>query len=201
MTVQADPSLAARVRALLDSAAGTGDPSLRFRALLRRALQCGDLPKVVEFGFGGNADDVILGSGWGNETGEGRWTLGPVAQLLLVTERPLRGDMSLTIEITRAFVADGHPQQTVALAVNGVAFGQRRFCHGEPFERTWRLVVPANIVERLDALLVDIRTRTPARPADLGLGPDFRFLGIMVQRVYISVGSAAAATDGGAQAV
>jgi hypothetical protein len=195
MTAPADPSLAARVRALLDSAAGTDDPSLRFRVLLRRALQCDDLPKVIEFGVGGNADDVILGSGWGNETGEGRWTLGPVAQMLIVTARPLRGDTSLTIEIANAFVAERYPQQTVALAVNGVALGQRRFGHGEPFERGWAVVVPANVVELLDALLVDIRPHAPARPADLGLEPDFRFLGIMVRRVRVNAVSMAA-TDG-----
>ena len=67
---------------------------------------------MVEFGVGGNADDVILGSGWGNETREGRWTLGPVAQMLIVTGKPMLGDMSLTVEIANAFVADAFSRWT-----------------------------------------------------------------------------------------
>ena len=186
MSAPVDLSVAARMRGLRDSAIRTQDPCLPFKIDLRRAMHASGPPGRIDFGLGGNAEDALVARGWGDPTPDGRWTLGPIAQLLIVTETPLRGQVSLTIEIAKTYVAARHPLQTMALEVNGVAIGERRFTHGATFQPEWAVVVPAAVVERLGALLVDFRLAFPIQPLELGLDDDFRLLGVMIRAIALA---------------
>jgi hypothetical protein len=77
----------------------------------------------------------------------------------------------------------------VALGVNGVPLGGRRFAHGTPFEPAWLVLVPAAVVERLGALLVDFRISSPVRGLEFGLDNDFRLLGVMVRAIRFAGGA------------
>lgn len=147
---------------------------------------------ALNLGVGGNAEQALIGQGWGDPTESGRWTLGPLAQLLIVTGSPLAGEVALTIDIARAFVVERHPLQSVELHVNGTALGSRQFAHDMPIQDSWPIVVPAAVVERLGALLIDLRLSSPAQPLELGIAADFRVLGIMVRSLHVA---AASATD------
>lgn len=186
MTGSDAPWRQARQLALRSAAAKATDPRLGLRIELWRALgRFTHLPLEIDFRTGGNSGDFAFGGGWSKPEAHGRWTVGPAAQIAAVLEPIPVEALAIEIELSGVFTAPRRLSQTVAIDVNGVEFAPWRFDHGGPHAMRRTLLVPADAVARLGAVLLTLDIAASDAPYFIGAGEDTRDLGIAVRRVAV----------------
>jgi hypothetical protein len=127
----------------------------------------------------GGAGSIFLLGGWFPPEPWGTWTEGKNSHLILPL--PLGADirpMRLSIS-AHGLLGKGHPSQTVTVSVNDVTVGQIRF--DDMHNSGWRtLPVPLSALTRGRQRILDVsfEIEQPVRPADLGMGPDLREIGM-----------------------
>jgi hypothetical protein len=127
----------------------------------------------------GSSGAISLLGGWFTPEAWGTWTDGKNSHLILplpagADTRPMR----LSIN-AQGLLGKGHPSQTVTVSVNDVTVGQIRF--DEVHNSGWRtLPVSLSALTRGRQGIFDVsfEIEQPVRPADLGMGPDSRELGM-----------------------
>jgi hypothetical protein len=132
----------------------------------------------ILFSTGGAGANSLLG-GWSTPEAWGTWTEGKNSHLILplppgADSRPMRLSIS-----AQGLLGKGHPSQTVTVSVNDVTVGQIRF--DDAHNSGWRtLPVPLSALTRGRQGIFDVsfKIEQPVRPADLGMGPDSRELGM-----------------------
>jgi hypothetical protein len=125
------------------------------------------------------AGAISLLNGWSTPEPWGTWTDEKNSHLILslpagADTKPMRLSIS-----AQGLLGKGHPSQTVTVSVNDVAVGQIRF--DDVRNSGWRtLPVPLSALTRgrQGLLEVSFEIEQPVRPADLGMGPDNRELGM-----------------------
>ncbi len=132
----------------------------------------------------GAGDGQALLGGWGAAEPGGRWTLGPLAQLLV----GYRGhaDRLRGLELDAIpFLAAGGRSMCVEVLVNGRRAGSARYGPGAAEPVVTRLALPAGAAEPDGAVLIGLRVRDPASPHGLGVADDRRELGVFVRRLTL----------------
>lgn len=164
------------------------DARTRFKARLLRARgdDAGDLPIAVDL----TRPDLFAACalhGWSAPEAHGAWSVGPVAQLLLVPRVPPGAAATLGIEVTSASTAPGPSVQTVDVDVNGMV-AARWTLGPEPPPVKFALRVPPEALLALGAYLVTFRIHAPLSPQSLGRGDDGRLLGMAIRWITLTVG-------------
>ncbi len=122
------------------------------------------------------AEGFILGRGWSHPDVEGRWTDGPTAVLLFrnpIPDRPLR----LTLRVT------GYPPASPRAAT--LSYDGLDVATWYPGSQPRAMV--AELPPMPDGVhSVTLRINAPRTPAELGLGPDRRQLGLFVEQAELS---------------
>ena len=158
--------------ARLEPAAGAAATS----AVNAAAYRLGD---TLDFRTNGNVAPY-LGSGWAQREAWGTWTDGDIAILRLAPTTKAKGDLVLSI---RAFglIAPQIPRQEVEVRVNGRPAGSWAFDSAGMTDRELRL--PAALLD--DILEIAFVPKNARAPAELGLSPDARRLGMAVAAVTL----------------
>ncbi len=127
--------------------------------------------RVIDFGRDGNGRAYCL-AGWSAPEPTETWSIGAASRLLLPA--PERAAPHAMVLKARPLVAGGRlPSQRLAVAVNGVEVG--RFVLFRPSIRACRL--PWQIIAGQPALDIHFHLPDAARPLDVGLNADRRWLG------------------------
>jgi hypothetical protein len=125
-----------------------------------------------------------LAGGWSYAEPTGIWTDGAKAGLLVVpTAVPSGVPVDLAVEIRDAMLAAGHPSLTVDVRVDGANAGGWELRDGERRHHLRRVRLGTPDGSR--ALSIELAIDEPARPLDLGVGPDTRDLGLMVAAISL----------------
>ena len=137
------------------------------------------LGDAIDFTTNGNAAPYLV-RGWTGSEPWGTWTDGDMAILRLApTPRP-KGDLILSI---RAFglIAPQIPRQEVEVQVNGRPAGSWVFESAGMAERELRL--PTHLLH--DVIEIAFVPKNARAPAELGISPDTRRLGMVVAEVTL----------------
>ena len=126
---------------------------------------------VIDFGRGGNGGAYCV-AGWSAPEPAETWTLGAVSRLALPA--PARPASYVMVLKLRPLVAgDRLPSQRLEVIANGVEVG--RFVLSQPCIRACRL--PWQLIAGQPVLEIRFHLPDTARPLDLGLNADRRWLG------------------------
>jgi hypothetical protein len=124
------------------------------------------------------------GIGWSFPEPTGTWTEGREARLRLRLSRPTAGDLLLRMSLWAA-VTPAAPVLAVELVINDARLARWRFGGASYRDDDRRLRIPARVARRYAPMEVTVLIRRPLVPAALGLGDDYRALGVHVQRVVV----------------
>ena len=145
------------------------DPSLR-------------LGEKIVFSEGSGAQR-FLGEGWSELEATGVWTDGEQASLVIrLTDAPPT-DAELVLAVS-AFVTPDQPKLIVEAWALGEQRAARVFRDGEA-QRLIRIPWPEVAGSRAGGRLFELRVSDPARPVDLGLGDDYRRLGLHLEWLMV----------------
>ncbi len=123
----------------------------------------------LDFGAGGNAGNYMT-YGWAAPSGDGAWTEGPLAKLLLGQQAPLDGNISLTLVAdVRAFVTRRHHRLDVDVVINGQTLDRWTFRDGRPVKER-RVRIPGALVAGRPFIDVEFRLLNPQAPFYVGEG-------------------------------
>lgn len=140
-----------------------------------------EIPLGREMDFsptGGGAP--FLGYGWSIPDEGGVWSDDPVALLLMRTPASLGGNAQLRLRAD-AYLAEARPTQDVAVRVNGAAVADLHFDRDHR-EQEFVIPLPPEALRRHpDHLLVSLTMGEDASPAELGMSPDPRHLGLLLK--------------------
>ncbi len=159
----------------------------RFLVALRRARghTCGQLPVDIDLRRKDQVAAFARG-GWSRAETVGAWTDGPMSELLIVPDEAPQGAVDVVFEIADVLFSVRHGAQSATIAVNGAAQARWAFRNGEAWARQRTIVVPADDVTRLGAVLVTLHVHTPQPLMELGVRHDTRTLGIALRSVCVS---------------
>lgn len=160
------------------------------RALVERTIRriTGPLTKTVRPATAPGVDgwwdlsdaatlDGFCGVGWSfPEPGQGTWSDGPEARLVL----PTGGATTLDLEL-EVLAEYGGPARAVEVRIDGRVLASLEASAEADGLRSVPLQLP-----RAEQVEVAFVIRRPGRPVDLGLNPDTRQLGVLVQRLRVS---------------
>jgi hypothetical protein len=122
--------------------------------------------------------DFQYGAGWSDPEPTHTWTTGQ-AGLNIPLEQGVRG---LVLEVDLIpFSLPGAPPLSVSFVANGAPLGARRLERDGWF--SWP--VPPEVVARSGSLHLSFKTDASYVPADHGLGPDRRTLGVAFRRMRL----------------
>jgi hypothetical protein len=139
--------------------------------------------ETINFEKGGNSK-AYVGSGWSSEDELGTWSDGSEAAVRFKFDRTYNTPMELVVQAL-PFVPGERPEQRVAVLANDQQIANWTFRNGD--SRTeLRAEIPANVV-RSDDLKLVFRITDPVSPKSLGLSDDARNLGLMVQKLRITL--------------
>jgi hypothetical protein len=124
----------------------------------------------------GTKDRPMLAGGWSHPDPGGRWTIGPVARLLL---RPSSAPTLLEWEAAPVS-APSAPPTRVEVTANGVALGAIDY-EGDPR----RVQLPLQNAAGEHELLLSWRIHNPRSPKQLGLSEDPRPLGLFFRSITL----------------
>jgi len=164
---------------------GLDDDQRRMGVFLRGVMVC--QPPAVALGthlrLGQGVDDEsMLAGGWGEPEPFGRWSQGPLAQLLVRIDHPPR---TLEIECeTVPFIGQDGRHLRADLLANDHHLASLDYAHERPTVQRWPL--PASTLRPGGELLLTWRVHNPASPAALGISADRRPLGLFLRRVSIA---------------
>ena len=136
------------------------------------------LPKVGdELNLTGSAiDETALIAGWSIPEPTGRWTLGHEATVAW-SVRGHQDDLTLFVD-GYALLHENAPSQSVELWVNDRQIAHWHFHINEAPPLPAQISVPAKLIRNRDVLMLTFVIRFPRSPAEIGLPPDMRALGI-----------------------
>jgi hypothetical protein len=137
--------------------------------------------EVLRLGESGIARDFML-RGWSMPEVWGVWTVGAESVLRLPWAEPPKGPVRLVLA-ARGLLSPMRPAQLVEVAVGGVAVGRWTFTSAQT-ERM-EMLLPAELVAGREVLEVTLRQTDLRYPAEIGLAPDPRPLGIAVHSVQL----------------
>ena len=130
---------------------------------------------VLDFHAGGNAAPFLV-SGWGGAERTRRWTVGPVASVVLPGEFGVR-DYTLRFSASPYLGTGQVERQVVRVEVNGHGVGEAVLTKGGA--RVLEFKIPAAIVDPA-RIVVQLRMPHHVSPRSLGIRSDRRSLGISV---------------------
>jgi len=117
------------------------------------------------------------GSGWSFAEPWGKWTEGSNSFVTLKLSNIPDRDMALSIE-GHAFLTDKHPVQDIEVLVNQHSVETLRYTLPASLD-TRVITIPKSLTqEKKGLLLIEFKIKNPKSPADLGLSPDSRRLGL-----------------------
>ena len=167
-------------------------PWMQERAVLLQRIEFAQLPvmalaagDVIQFGQLGTMRHLLTLRGFSHTEDWGVWTEGHDALLLLrIAEE--RADASVLHFEVEALVHPLNPVVEADIVVNGSPAAVWRFELGQDRVPTTRmLVVPPSIVPRDGRLWIEVRTKHPMSPQELGISGDPRKLGIAFHSVAL----------------
>lgn len=154
-----------------------GEPTAR--ELAGKRLQPGEL---LRFGIG-QAGRMMLGCGWGEPEQWGVWSVEPQASLHVSLESypasPIHIDLGY-----RSFIEGGR-----ALDVTCLAEGERLLswtCSPASWRGVQRIAIPSHLVSSHGVCNLAFEVAEPQSPAELGLSPDTRRLGIGLESMQLA---------------
>ncbi|HYC05076.1 MAG TPA: hypothetical protein VED40_17415 [Azospirillaceae bacterium] len=139
------------------------------------------LGELLRLGESGIARDFML-RGWSMPEVWGVWTVGAESVLRLPWAEPPGGAVRLVLA-ARGLLSPMRSAQEVEVAVGGVAVGRWRFTSAQT-ERV-EMLLPADLVAGRETLEVTLRQTDLRYPAEIGLAPDPRPLGIAIHSVQL----------------
>ncbi len=134
------------------------------------------------FAEGAQADRFVR-EGWALAEPTHRWTDGEIAVLEIALDEPVAAgrDMALRL-LARPFLGDDVlAQQQVTLYVNDNEIDQWQLSESDWYQA----LLPARVIEGQDVLRVQLNISDPLAPADLGMSPDTRSLGLRADEMVI----------------
>lgn len=134
--------------------------------------------------LGRDADDErALVRGWGGAEPEGRWTIGPLAELLVALEGSAR---ALELEFDAIpFLGPAARRLRVELLVNGRRAGTVSYDDADARPSATCVALSAKHARAGEDLTIGWRIHDPASPHALGLSDDRRELGVFVRRLVL----------------
>ncbi len=192
---------------------GLGDDDRSMGIYLRRLIV--REPRSYAFGerlsFGaGTGDEDMLAGGWNEAEPEGRWTSGPLAQLLLRVSPPPPNDAGATVAASGTSVGEstrGEAQEAGALDLeflalpllgaparelevevlaNGHSLATIVYGETNPGRTPVHVPLSVTVLSPTGELLLAWRIREPRSPRELGISPDARPLGMYFQRMAVT---------------
>ena len=136
---------------------------------------------VLSFHNRGNAGPFLV-SGWGSRERRGRWTVGPVATMVLPGAFDAGRDYRLRFSATPNLGRGRLQRQLVTVTVNGHTLGEAELNRGG--RHTLEFTIPARAIQP-ERLVIEIRVPGHVSPRELGIGGDERRLGIYVSEMVV----------------
>ena len=133
---------------------------------------------ILDFAATGNAAAASV-AGWSDPEPSETWTVGTESRLTL--PRPKLPGTYVLVLTLRPMVAAGLPAQCLRILVNNVLVGEVTIA--QPTTRA--LLIPWAAFTLSPDLGIAFQVPGAARPADYGLGPDTRQLGVAFSRVML----------------
>lgn len=134
----------------------------------------------ISFNKEGMSDDIVV-SGWGVPEKKYRWTLGNEASIRLRVDQPTHGKLVLRV-LASPYLARGKiDHQQINVIINGreaAIWNLRGF-------RWFEAPIPASLIGKDGFINVIFKIRNPAAPADFGVSPGRRKLGMAVRELVI----------------
>jgi hypothetical protein len=119
-------------------------------------------------------DARMLKSGWSPPESWGVWSNGATAELSVLAEAKIGGDVAITLEAD-AYAPPPITAQAVRMEVNGHHVGELSFVRGTSSKT---VTVSEQIATRNNPIQIALHIASPRSPAELGLGTDTRKLGL-----------------------
>lgn len=142
------------------------------------------VPAILDLSGAGDQEGLGL-HGFAPPEPHGRWTDARDAQILFAIDPDCLDDVLLTLELAAFLDPQKLPEQRIAVSVSGVSCGT--WTIREPGWHERPIVLPVLERRRGETITLGLTIPTSRAPADLGLGPDVRMLGIMLRRLWFSV--------------
>jgi tetratricopeptide (TPR) repeat protein len=164
------------------------EPALEAWALRRAAppLRLGETVPVAQ----GAPGRCRLAAGWSAPEDWGAWTEGATAALLLELEKPVTGDLWITLQ-AHAFTPAVRPRCRVLASVLGHRLAEIEF---EPSmtDHAWSFRCPRALAAASRVLKIHLDIPDAASPSELGLSPDPRRLGLALHSLRVDMAPRAA---------
>jgi len=165
---------------------GLDDDDRRVGVFLRRLLV--RAPSVYEIGStlalgGGSESESMLFGDWGDAEPLGRWTVGPVARLLMRLDGSIP-PLQLEFAAIPFLGPSGRALQAEVL-LNGRAVRSLSYDAANAGTSVTRVPLPAELVGDHGDILLEWRIRDPRSPHSLGVSADRRALGLFLRRVAL----------------
>lgn len=140
------------------------------------------LGQLMEFRPGSPGEEY-LGEGWSLPEDSGLvWSRSRTADIRIPLSAPVTGELTLRLDFMPYTARGRIAEPTVAVVVNGQV---QHSWQGS--ERGWReLTIPAGIARQSDSLHLEFRFPDAVVPAELGLSPDARRLGIALYGLQVN---------------
>jgi hypothetical protein len=147
---------------------------------LNRLPRIGDILDLA----GTEIDHTSLISGWSIPEPTGRWTLGHEATVAW----DVRGqDEDLAIRVDgNALLYEKVPLQDIELWANDRRIANWRFNIGTASPLPARISIPRKLIRNRDVLMLTFLIRNPVSPAENGMSPDRRLLGLHLRSLTLS---------------
>jgi hypothetical protein len=143
--------------------------------------------ETIAFTTAGNGV-AALGEGWADPEEWGTWTISKRASLRLSIE-PHRGRKLYAKLKYRAFVHALHRDLSLVCRAEGRDIASWRCGTAAP-SGIQQLVIPSDLLPEGGAMDLEFRISNPRSPADLGVSPDTRQLGLGIESLRLSTQTA-----------
>jgi hypothetical protein len=171
---------------------GLDDDDRRMGVYLRRFVvrepRSYVLGERLSFGEGSGDEDMLAG-GWNEAESEGRWTSGPLAQLLLgvasSTTASCGPDPHALEFLALPLLGAPARELRVELLANGHALATLRYGETNPGRTPVRVPIPMSVLGAKGELLLAWRIRDPRSPRELEISSDERPLGLYFQSLAL----------------
>lgn len=139
--------------------------------------------RTFDFSRSGSTD-WIAKQNWSGSEPTGRWTDGKHASLRIYLGRAHRDQVRLLINL-HAFVTPAHPQQRVAVSVNGQPYANWTFDNGADTRKEID-IDGASLAKANDEVRLSFDLPDATSPESLGMKGDGRTLGLFVKQIVLS---------------
>lgn len=145
-----------------------------------------DLPKGPVLASGSliaaNGLRSYLSEGWSDDEPSGVWSLGDYSKLRLSVDKPIAAGSTLTLQVNGLW-APKRQSMEVRARVNSGDWQVHTLRASEPQPARLRIALPQ--LKAGEEVRIEMRYDTPASPAQLGMSPDGRMLGIYLMSIEL----------------